>query len=135
MIVPLRFRQHTVDEPTRVVPGDVVSGIRLVRGLVRAQLADVEQLAQILAEQLPREVVRRFTFAAVDHETADTSRLEQRLKDLEVGQIDQDLLAVLGRQRFAGCLVHVRKPSRAAARASVGRVDGGGLLTPAPARC
>ncbi len=52
VVVPLRFRQHTVNKAARVVPRDVVSRIRFVRGLVRAQLADVEELAQILAKQL-----------------------------------------------------------------------------------
>jgi hypothetical protein len=106
-VVRLGCREHTVDEALGVVPRDVLRRIWIERGLVRPDTADVEQLPKVLAQEVPGEVVRCFAFVAIDDKAAHAAWLEQRLEHFEVLEINEDVLAVLGRQRFAGGLVHL----------------------------
>jgi len=70
--------------------------------------ADVEQVPQVAAQQLPLEVVLAITVGAVDDEAPDTPRLQQGLEHLKVLQVDEDLLAIFWTEWLAARLVHLR---------------------------
>src|SRR5690348_9281019 len=56
--------------------------------------------------------MRGFALAAFDDQAADTPRLEQRLEHLQIFQVDEDVLAIVRRERLARTLVHARSVTR-----------------------
>src|SRR6478672_7590390 len=76
------------------------------------RLSAVEQPAQVGAQQVPRKEVRFATVLAVDDETTGATRLEQRLEHLEVLEIGEHVLALVGAERDRLVVVEVLRRIR-----------------------
>ena len=86
-------------------------------------------MAQVAAEQIPVEVVRLVAVLALDDEPADADRRQQRLVDLQVGEIFEDVLALAsGRARRCRPARSSSDPSSPASSAvGIGGIAGEGI--------
>ena len=69
--------------------------------------AAVEQPAQVGAQQVPGEEVRLAAVLAVDDQPTHAAWLEQRLEDLEVFEVGEDVLTLVRAQRDGVFVVEV----------------------------
>src|SRR4029453_17562290 len=73
---------------------------------------------------IPVEVVRLMAVLALDDQPTNARRTEQRLIDLQVGEVLQDILPLVLGSRFGlGVLVEVVETSGRVGRVAVERVD------------
>ena len=71
----------------------------------------IEQMPQVAAQQVPREVVRFLAVLAVDDKSTDTPGLEQCLEDFEIFEVRDDVLALLRSERLevVGVVLETRR--------------------------
>ena len=89
--------------------------------------AAVEQVPQVAPQQRPGEVVRLVAVLAVDDQPAHAARLEQRLEHLEVLEVAEHVLALVGRERLGrpvGILVERLERVHGVVGVARERVDG-----------
>src|SRR5680860_905104 len=74
-----RVRLITVEEAARVIPGDVIIGVRIERRLVDRRFPRLEQLLEVPGEEVPCEEMVLVAIGAIEHRTFDPFRPEDLL--------------------------------------------------------
>ena len=91
-----------------VLPGHVVIGVGIVGRLVHPRAPAAQQVPQVAAQQIPVEVVWLVAVLALDDQPTDARRTQQRLVDLQVGEVLEDVLPLgLGQRLGLGVLSEV----------------------------
>src|SRR2546427_235859 len=75
------------EEPEGVIPGDVLVGVGLPCRLVDGRLAGLQDLAEVVGKQVPAEEVVVLAVRAVDDDTLDASRGENRLEGVDIDEV------------------------------------------------
>src|SRR5205085_12639092 len=85
-----------VEEAEGVVPGDVLVGVGLPRGLVHGRLARLQDLAEVVSKQVPAEEVVVLAVGAVDNDTLDAARGKHRLQRVDIDEVLLKSFPLLG---------------------------------------
>lgn len=97
--------------------------VRVIRGLVHAWAAGVEQVLQVAAQEIPVEVVGLPAILTVDHEPTDSLGPEKDLVDLEFGEIGQEILTLLRGELAVTITVQIFKISGGVGGITLERVN------------
>lgn len=102
-----------------IFPGDVLSRIRIERGLVDPSASGVEKVPEVRPEKVPRKVVRNATVIAIDDQTPISAGLQKLFEGVEIMQVIEYILALGGAERLGPTVIFgVQSEGR------VGRITG-----------